>query len=403
VPPLPGVPPWAGLARVARGSEISARLRWSARTVTGRLVRWLARVRVAMSEAIVAAGHEAAFLLVALRPRRRPRGVFAASLAFTRQRRELAMREARAGGRTRRDIPRREGLWTAWQRLAAVLALGAPAVFAAIAVRQPLLHDHGGQRHILPAYRLRPADLLSTVPALHAWFSQFILAGQVLILAAALGVLVILVSGWAAPVPLGSRRGPGRPGRLPRGLAAVPAPGHFILGMLRLTGEFLPRSTGRLLARAPVARPYRRLPSAQPALSLPGPLTPQGTAEAVHPAPRHPGNGSVLDRSGWLLPPERVRRWLGHAPEFGIEPAGASGQAPSIADLTARLTDVLRGIAEAASSVRFDAVTFRNRPARAVVDRATGGAVFFTPAGEFTGCAVLTEEQLFRLVTELKL
>ncbi len=404
VPPLPGVPLWTSLARAARGSEIRTRLSWSARTATGRWVRWLARVRVAISDALVAAGHEAAFLLVALRPRRRPRGVFAASLAFTRQRRELAMREARAGGRTRRDVPRREGLWTAWQRLAAVLAVGGPAVCAALAMWHSADHDHGGERHILPASGLRPADLLGTVPALHAWFSQFILVGQVLILAAGVGVLVLLASGWAAPVPLGSRRGPGRPGRLPRSLAAVPAPGHFTLGVLRLTGELLPPGTGRLLAGAPVARPYRRLPSGQPALSGPGPLAASpGPADAVQQAPRHAGAGSALDRSGWLLPPERVRRWLGHAPEFGVEPTAASAEAANPAELTTRLTEVLRGIAEAAGSARLDAVTFRNHPARAVVDRATGGAVFFTPAGEFAGCAVLTEEQLFRLITELKL
>lgn len=116
----------------------------------------------------------------------------------------------------------------------------------------------------------------------------------------------------------------------------------------------------------------------------------------------HGPDGGDLDRSGWLFPAEQVRRWLGHAPEFGVEPVGRD-EPGDAADATARLTDVLRHIAEAASSLRLEEITFRNRPARAVVDRASGAAVFFTPAGEFTGCAVLTEEQLFRLVTELRL
>ncbi len=406
VPPLPGVPRWARLARTARGSQISVRLRWSARTLRGRLARWWARERVAMAEALVTGGHEVAFMLVALRPHRRPRGVFAASLVFARQRRELAMREARAGGRTRRDTPRREDVWTAWQRLAAVLAIGgAPVLASAVTQRPPVMWPTLARQW---AQVERPADLVSTIPALHAWFSQFILGGQVLIAAALLGVFVLLVSGWALPVPLTSRRGTRpvgrRPGGLIRGLAAVPAPGYFALRVLMLSGELLPPGTARLLDGAGVAHPYQRLPPAQHAISAPGLLRalPQGSAtEVARRAPHQPGG--ALNRSGWMFPPERIRHWLGHAPEFGVESADANGQPAAPGEMATRLTEVLRQIAEAADSIRLEDVTFRNRPVRAVVDRASGAAVFFTPAGEFTGCAVLTEEQLFRLITERKL
>lgn len=432
VPPLPGVPLWARLARDARGSLVSARIRWPARTARGRRARQWAAARVAVTEALVALGHEAAFLLVALLPRQRPQGVFAASLAFARQRRELAMREARAGGRVRRDVPRREGVWTAWQRLTAALALGSsqaavagvvpgapqmrsvlaqwpaagPAVQAVTVRAAALQRAPGGDRHAYGVPQGRPADLVTGIPALHAWFNQFIPAGQVLIVAAAIGFFVLLVSGWALPVPLAAPRRAGRAGRpslLLRGLAATPAPGQFLFRLLRLGGDLLPPATARLLAGHGVARPYHRAPPARHAISasLPQAL-PRGAAEALQPEAHGP-DGGHLDRSGWLFPAGQVRRWLGHAPEFGVDPAAGDDEGADGPDPTARLTEALRQIAEAAGSLRLEEVTFRNRPARAVVDRASGAAVFFTPAGEFTGCAVLTEEQLFRLVTELKL
>jgi len=256
---------------------------------------------------------------------------------------------------------------------------------------------------------LRPGDLATRIGALHAWFGQFILSGQILILAAGLSVLVLLVSGWTVPVPL-----PARPGAGPRARAAggplarlvVPAPAQFVLGALRLTGVLLPPATARLLRGRPVARPYQRRPAVQQALAPAGllPATPQSAAVDVPPVTaRRRSRGDELGRSGWLFPPDRVRRWLGHAPEFGVASNTANGEPAAAADLTAALTSALQQVAEAAGSLRFDEVTFRNHPARTVVDRATGTAVFFTPAGEFTGCALLTEDQLFRLITELRL
>ncbi len=435
-PPLPGVPRWAGLARAERGSVIRARLRWPARTTRGRLARRWAGLRAAAAEVLVALGHELAFLLVVARwPRGRQRAIFAPSLAFARQRRELAMREARAGGRARRDVPRQAGLWAAWRGLTATLALGGGTAVAAAAppwhggtvlrvggagaraaawpsglARLTLLPGrYGGAGNISQP---RPGDLASGIGASHAWFSQFIPAGQVLIVAAGLSVLVLLVSGWATPAPLPGRRGSGSRGGAARGIVArleqttVPAPGQFMLGVLRLAGAALPPDTVALLRGKPVARPYQRLPPPRQALSPTGllPATPQSAAVEVAPAAaRRRPPADELGRSGWLFPQDRVRRWLGHAPEFGVGSKVANGAPADPAAQVADLTSALRQIAEAAGSLRFDEVTFRNHPARAVVDRATGAAVFFTPAGEFTGCALLTEEQLFRLITELKL
>ncbi len=408
VPPLPGVPRFVWLARRARGSVIRARLRWPARTLRARLARRLAWTRATAAEAIVATCHEVAFLLVAARPRGRRHRIFAASLAFTRQRRELAMRETRASGRVSRDVPRRAGMWAAWRGLAAALALGGPPAFAVIlplprhvqAARPlPVL---AGQRQA--AFEPRPGDLASGIGMLHGWFSQFITAGQVLIVAAGFGVVVLLISGWAAPLPLPSRRGAPPPSRMVRGIAAVPAPGQLVFAVLGLGGELLPPATVRLLRGRQVARPYQQLPHAQQALSPVGPLPviPQSAAVDVAPARRRPC-GDELGRSGWLFPTERVRRWLGHATEFGIASLTPNGEQAEQAKLTADLTRALRQIAEAAGSLRYADVTFRNHPARAVVDRVTGRAVFFTPAGEFTGCALLTEEQFFQLVIELRL
>ncbi len=501
VPPLPGVPRWAGLARAARGSVITARLRWPGRSMRGLLaLRW-AGLRVATAETLVAMYHEVAFLLVAVRRSSRRPAIFAASLAFTRQRRELAMREARAGGQARRDVPRRAGLWSAWRALTATLAIGGATALAALLplsgthlrlhqallqlpwqhhttrgsptaqlAHQPpaaeltrltqvagwtararlsqfgesgrpggvalrgglarlasparlggvagtgplagltLLHGRGGGAN--DGLQLRPGDLASGIGALHVWFSQFVPAGQVLIVAAGLSVLILLVSGWALPVPLPSRQGAKRPGRVVRGLvehtahATVPAPGQLALRVLRLTGELLPPATARLLRGKPVARPYQRLPAAQQALRSAEllPATPPSAAVEVAPAAaRRRPRGDTPGRSGWLFPQDRVRRWLGHAPDFGVGSRAVNGEPADPAELAADLTGALRQIAEAAGSLRFDDVTFRNHPARAVVDRATGAAVFFSPAGEFAGCALLTEEQLSRLVTELRL
>ncbi|HUK72879.1 MAG TPA: hypothetical protein VLW50_29670 [Streptosporangiaceae bacterium] len=412
VPPLPGVPRWASLARTARGSVISARLRRPRRSLRCRLARRLAMARAAAAEATVAVCHELAFLLVVLvaaRPRGRPGNTFAASLAFARQRRELAMREARAAGQARRDVPGRAALWAAWRRLTATLALGGPAVFA---VMLPLATRHLGKPRpwALPASPrqvtsdLRPGELASGLTMLHAWFGQFITAGQVLIVAAGLGVLILLTSGWTAPVPLLSRRDTGPPGRAVRYLAAVPAPGQFVCGVLRLGGELLPPATVQLLHGTPVTRPYQHPQHAQQALPPvgPRPATPQSAAVHLEPA-RRSTRADELGRSGWLFPPDTVRRWLGHAPEFGVGSKAPNGEPTDPAKLTADLISALRQIAGAASSLCYEDVTFRNHPAQAVVDRVTGAAVFFTPAGEFTGCALLTEEQLFRLVTEQRL
>ncbi len=409
VPPVPGVPRWARLARTARGSVISARLRWPGRTMRGRLARRVAMARTAAAEATVAICHEIAFLLVAVRWRGRPGNIFAASLAFARQRRELAMREARAGSRASRDVPRRAGLWAAWRGLTATLALGGPAAFAAML---PLAARHTSKPQVAPhpaslhqvASGLRPGELASGLGMLQAWFSQYITAGQVLIVAAGLGVLVLLTSGWTALVPLSSRRSARPPGRVLRGLAAVPAPGQLVIGVLRLGGELLPPATARLLRGTPVARPYQRPPHAQQALPPVGPLPAQPQSAVIHLAPARPSTrADELRRSGWLFPPDKVRRWLGHAPEFGVGSMAANGEPADPAKLAADLINALTRIAEAAGSLRYEEVTFRNRPATVVVDRVTGAAVFFTPAGEFTGCALLTEEQLFRLVTELRL
>jgi len=456
VPPLPGVPLWAGMARAARGFTIRMRAK-PRMTARARLARRWAGVWAGAAEALVAGAHELAFLLVAAR-RPGSRGLFDASLRFARQRRELAVGEARARGRGRRDVPPRLGVWAAWRRIAGALGLAGPAAvlalpFApALLARRSLLAPHvrlarsafeapGGRGGAGHAGYPRLASLADKIPALHAWFSQFTEAGQVLVICAGLSVIVVLGSGWSAPIPLRSRPGERSRGRLPRRVAAVPGPGQSALRVLRLGAWLLPPRTARLLAGEAVARPYQRDPHA-PQAALPSgkhdEIPPSAAGDAVLAAPRRRAGRDELGRSGWMFPSDRVRRWVSHAPEFGVAPAPAgpdhagpdhagtdqagaaqlggaqaggaqagpnqAGEASvDTADLTARLTGVLREIAEGAGSLRFGEVTFRNHPARAVVDRASGGAVFFTPAGEFTGCAILTEEQLFRLVTELRL
>jgi len=410
VPPPPGVPRWAGLARTARGSVISARLRWPARTMRGWLARRWAGTRVATADAFVAASHEIAFLLIAAGPGGRRRSTFAVSLAFTRQRRELAMRAAGASDRAGRDVPRRARLWAARRVLTETLALGGGPVVVALlphaGKRIRALQEAPGLARRGEMTQLLRGELASGLGALHSWFSQFTTPGQVLIVAAGLSVLVLLVAGWTPPMRLSSRPGAAPPSRIVRCLAGVPAPGQLVLDVFRLTGALLPSATVRLLRGRPVAQPYQRLPPAQQALSPVGPVpaTLRSAAVAVASAAgrRRPPGGEP-GRGGWQFPPERVRRWLGHAPEFGVGVMPASGDTVDAAEMTADLTKVLCRIAEAADSLRLDQVRFRDHPARAVVDRATGAAVFFTPADMFAGCALLTEEQLFRLVTERRL
>jgi hypothetical protein len=426
VPPLPGVSPWAGLARAARGRIVATRLRKPGASRAGRLARRRAVTWAGAAEDLAAVGHELAFLLVAIRPRRGTRGLFPASLRFARQRRELAMRDARAGGGERRDMPARQAVWTGWRRITDVLGLVAPAAelsggsgrpspragTAALAAPALLgLAALAGQGELSAPRLSTPAvvDLANEIPALHTWFSLFIEGGQVLIIGAGISVIILLASGWGIPIPLRRRREETIRDRALRKAAQLPAPGQAAFAVLRLGGWLLPPRTARLLGGKPVARPYRRDPGARYAV-LPSGLIraiPASSAgEAMLAAPRRQGGSAGfdnLDRSGWMFPPDRVRRWLSHAPEFGVAPTTREGAQLGTADLTAGFIAALREIAEAASSLRFNEVTFRNRPGRAVVDRTSGGAVFFTPAGEFTGCAVLTEEQLFRLVTERRL
>jgi RsiW-degrading membrane proteinase PrsW (M82 family) len=428
VPPLPGVSPWAGLARAARGRVIATRLRPPAAAWAARPARWRTGIDASAAETLAAACHELAFLLVTARPRRGTRGLLPASLRFVRQRRELAMRDAHAAGRERRDVPARKAVWAGWRRITDVLGLAGPATAgpttagpttagaAALVAPAPLaLAALAGSGRPGAASRVshpRIADIANEIPALHTWFDQFIPAGQVLIIGAGISVIILLASGWALPIPLRRRRDETSRDLLLRKVAQVPAPGQAVLGVLRLGGWLLPPRTARLLAGKPAARPYRRDPGARYAV-LPSGLIkaiPAGAAgETVLAAPRRPAGGAGsaglddLDLSGWMFPPDRVRRWLNHAPEFGVAPTAAEGAQLTTTDLTAHFTGVLREIAEAASSLRFGDISFRNHPGRAVVDRTSGGAVFFTPAGEFTGCAVLTEEQLFLLITERRL
>ena len=363
VPPLPGVPRWAGFARAARGSVISARLRWPA-------ARCAAASRGAgpwcgwrRPRHLVAMCHEVAFLLVVARRRGRRRGVFAASLAFTRQRRELAMREARAGGRVSRDVPRRGRAVGRVARAHGVARARRHGGGRGAAAAGPARCAAAGgevdpaaraRRHQATHPQLRPGDLASGIGALHTWFSQFIPAGQVLIVAAGLSVLVLLASGWTAPVPLPSRQGggPGRRGgrnvavsRCPRGSRST-----FSCASTRPARARRARTRRRVVAasdRAAAARQPRRaaLPATPSRTAGVRPAarslrSRRAPAVDVAPARRSP-RGDELGRSGWLFPQDRVRRWLGHAPEFGVGSLKRTDEPADPAELAADLTSAL--------------------------------------------------------------
>ena len=302
-PPLPGVPLWAGLARTARGAMIDARLGRPEGAAPGRAAARLrlvqAGTRLGAAEAAVEAGHEFALILAAAPFRRAPRrlGPLPAALAFVRERRELAMGAARAGGREPQGAALRAALWPAWQRLGATLRLAGFAALAVLAAARPgnpvaaglrrplvsgpwlghlvaagglrrfsaprlgyLVPAGGAGRFPVSAARRGPTghaiDLTDRLGPLHHWFSQFPPGGQWLIVAAGIGVLTLLVSGWALPGD-GQLAGPGRdPEPSLRTLTRGLPPARLPLTAFQLAGALLPRAD-RLLAGQPVARPYR--------------------------------------------------------------------------------------------------------------------------------------------------
>ena len=268
VPPLPGVPLWAGLARTARGAVISARLRRPEGGAPGRAALRLRLVwacaRLGAAEAAVEAGHEVVLILAAVSFRRHPPrpGPLPAALAFVRERRELATATAGAGGREPRGMPAPAALWPAWQRLATTLSLaGFAALPVTVAAQLGRLVPAGGVRGFpVSARRPVPAgqavDLADRLGPLHHWFSQFRPGGQWLIVAAGIGVLTLLVSGWTVPGGASSAAaGSGAEPSLRALIRGLP-PARLPLAAFQVSGALLPRAS-RLLAGEPVSRPYR--------------------------------------------------------------------------------------------------------------------------------------------------
>ena len=381
VPPLPGVPRWAGLERLARGAGIGIRARvpQEAAPVFHRAGGGVAGLVVTVAEAAVRILHEWAVLLVAL-----SRGVPAlpSALRFLRDRRELAMGAYRAAGRPHRDVPPRAEVRRAAEAVTTALGLAAALTLAVPAL--PAIARAAGRG---------AAFLALYVDPLISWLGRHSPVEQALTEAGGVALLVLMLTGWT----VADVRAPGGGAFLrdPRGsvTAAVRdlTPGRVPYLLLWLAGLAVPRGVDALL-RAPEGRATAPVRASAYAPADAGGPAPPADAALVITAPHGPG-GSLPDET-WEFPRQALDRALKHAADFGVT-TGTSFDAPA-------LRAALLAFVVEPDTLRME-IAFAGRAARAVVDRAHGRAVIFTPSGAFVTCLTLSEAQLATVLAEHQL
>lgn len=376
VPPLPGTPRWTALERLARGIgiRIRARVPHEAAPVFHRLAGALAGLVVTFAEATVRIWHEWAVMLVALA---RGGSSLPSALRFIRDRRELAMSAYRAAGRPRRDVPPRAEVRRMAEAVTGALGLAACLAGAAVLTGAAVAPARGS------------AFLALYVDPLLDWLGRHPPAQQVLTYSGGVALLVLLLCGWT----LIDVRAPGRDAFLrdPRGSTTAVfrdlTPGRIPYLLLWLAGLAVPGTVDVLLS-APVAQ------APVPAPPMPGRRAPAPPDDAALVITAPPGGPGPLPDETWEFPTPALNRALKFATDFGAT-QGTSFDAPA-------LRAALLSFLIEPDPLRMD-ITFAGRAARAVVDRARGRTVIFTPTGEFLTCLTLTESQLSILLAEHQL
>ncbi|WP_306368285.1 PrsW family intramembrane metalloprotease [Nocardiopsis sp. CC223A] len=247
-PPLPGLPPLAGLRRRARGRAVATRVRVPGDIATGfrRAALAWAELPVTLATTLAMIVHELAACTIAAR---RGPAVLGDTWRFLRQRRANAMGEARSAGRPWRHHPSQRELTRTARELARRLGLaatgGVTAMAGAAAVAVAVVP--------VPASRVptgEPGYALLALERFQTWFgglSVFDAVWAVILLGA---VLLLLVAGNGVP-----RAHPHMRDflRSPTGnsgaVLGMLAPGQVVYAAVGLAGLLLPKSVDRLLVR----------------------------------------------------------------------------------------------------------------------------------------------------------
>ncbi|MFL1427592.1 MULTISPECIES: PrsW family intramembrane metalloprotease [unclassified Nocardiopsis] len=254
-PPLPGLPPLAGLRRRARGRAVAMRVRVPGDIAPGfrRAALAWAELPVTLTTTLAMIVHELAACTIAAR---RGPATLGDTWRFLRQRRANAMGEARSGARPWRHHPSQEELTRTARDLARRLGLAATGGVTALAAAAAVAFA------VVPAPAPRvpvdspdipvgePGYALLALERLQTWFaglSAFDAVWAAVLLGA---VLLLLVSGNGVPRAHPHMRDFLRSPTANSGaVLGMLAPGQVVYATVGLVGLLLPRSADRLLVR----------------------------------------------------------------------------------------------------------------------------------------------------------
>ncbi|MFF1669489.1 PrsW family intramembrane metalloprotease [Nocardiopsis flavescens] len=249
-PPLPGLPPLAGLRRRARGRAVAMRVRVPGDIAPGfrRAALAWAELPVTLTTTLAMIVHELAACTIAAR---RGPATLGDTWRFLRRRRANAMGEARSAGRPWRHYPSQKDLTRTARDLARRLGLAATggvtamtgaAALAVSGVLAPVVAPRTPAGE--PGYALLALERAQT------WFaglSAFDAVWAGVLLAA---VLLLLVSGNGVPRAHPHMRDFLRSPTANSGaVLGMLAPGQVVYAVVGLGGLLLPRSVDRLLVR----------------------------------------------------------------------------------------------------------------------------------------------------------
>ncbi|MDT0330762.1 PrsW family intramembrane metalloprotease [Nocardiopsis lambiniae] len=247
-PPLPGLPPLAGLRRRARGRAVATRVRVPGDIAPGfrRAALAWAELPVTLTTTLSMIVHELAASTIAAR---RGPATLGDTWRFLRERRANAMGEARSAGRpwrhhpsqreltrTARDLARRLGL----AATGGVTALTASAAVFVAVVPATAPHTPAGE----PGYALLALDRLQ------GWFALASTSETVWATLLLASVFVLLLSGNGVPhVHPHMRDFLRSPTANTGAVLGMLAPGQVAYAAVGLVGLLLPRAVDRLLVR----------------------------------------------------------------------------------------------------------------------------------------------------------
>ncbi|MFC7329408.1 PrsW family intramembrane metalloprotease [Marinactinospora rubrisoli] len=247
-PRLPGLAPLADLQRRARGRAVRIRVRipGDIAPVFRKLGLAWARFPVTLAEALSAAAHEFAIMVVAAS---RGPAALCRTWRFLRRRREYAMGAVRAAGRPWRRGGSREDLSAAEVRIATDLGVGpkaaATAAGLAVAVTTALAAAPPG---LAAGAEPVAGYALMSLRAAAAWLADLPADVRPWVWAALASLLGLLLTGWGVPRSHPSAQNFLRdPGGNVSGLLGALAPGQLPYAVAALVGLAVPRSADRLL------------------------------------------------------------------------------------------------------------------------------------------------------------